>query len=240
MEATVRFGIVLPAGNTTVETEFPSALQACATAHFQRFTRLASTPEQVRPSADAALEAARVLRPARLSALAIAYTTGSYFGPHDYDDALPRQISEECGILTTTAGLAIVDALRAIQAKRVAVVSPYSSLVNDYCRAYLIGHGFEPVAVAGSVPLGPAGEVPINDIRQMVHEVPKVGADAVLISCTGLRTLSLIAALESEIGMPVVSSNQAMLWRLLSLAGLAPTLPELGGLLGDPIGTSRL
>jgi len=239
MDAIVRFGVVLPAANTTVETEFSAALRGRATVHFQRFTSLAPTPEHAGTSAAGALEAARVLRGARVSALAVAYATGSYFGPREYDDELPRRIADACGAPATTAGLAMVDALRALGATRVAVVSPYSALVNEHCGAYLAAHGLEPIVVAGAVPPGPAGEVPVDDVRRMVRELPKARAEAVLISCTGLRTLSLIGELEAEIGMPVVSSNQATLWRLLQLGKLPAALPSLGRLLDDALETSR-
>jgi maleate isomerase len=44
--------------------------------------------------------------------------------------------------------------------------------------------------------------------------------DAVFLSCTNLRTMDIIDALEDELGKPVVSSNQALAWHMAQLAGL--------------------
>ena len=56
-------------------------------------------------------------------------------------------------------------------------------------------------------------------------------ADAIFISCTGLRTAAIIDELEAALSKPVVTANQATLWRLAHLAGAATATPERGRLL---------
>jgi maleate isomerase len=57
------------------------------------------------------------------------------------------------------------------------------------------------------------------------------GAQAVFLSCTALLTVGLVETLEAHLGLPVVTSNQALAWHALRLAGSKATLPERGRLL---------
>ena len=58
-------------------------------------------------------------------------------------------------------------------------------------------------------------------------------AQAVLISGTGLPTVGVLERLERELGKPVISSNQACLWRALRLAGVSDPVPGFGRLLRE-------
>ena len=55
-------------------------------------------------------------------------------------------------------------------------------------------------------------------------------ADAVFLSCTTIRSVPIIAALERDLGRPVVTSNQAMVWHVLRQAGIADHLAGYGRL----------
>jgi maleate isomerase len=56
-------------------------------------------------------------------------------------------------------------------------------------------------------------------------------ADAVLLSGTGLPTVRILETLEQDLNKPVLSSNQASLWRALRLAGVRQVVPGFGSLL---------
>jgi maleate isomerase len=56
--------------------------------------------------------------------------------------------------------------------------------------------------------------------------------DAVFVSCTSVRLLDAVCEIEAECGLPVTSSNHALAWHCLRLAGVAAKLPELGRLFG--------
>ena len=59
--------------------------------------------------------------------------------------------------------------------------------------------------------------------------------DAVFVSCTSLRVLDIAPELEVELGVPVVSSNMALVWHLLRLAGVDDDLAAFGRLFGCPL-----
>ena len=62
------------------------------------------------------------------------------------------------------------------------------------------------------------------------REVDDDRAEAVFISCTGFRTIEIIEKLESELGKPVISSNQASLADCLRKLGVAEVRPGFGSL----------
>ena len=51
-----------------------------------------------------------------------------------------------------------------------------------------------------------------------------------MISCTNLRCLRIIPRIEARTGIPVISSNQALGWHMLRLAGVNERMPAFGRL----------
>ena len=62
--------------------------------------------------------------------------------------------------------------------------------------------------------------------------------DGVFVSCTNIRLLDVVAELESELGKPVTSSNHAIAWHALRLAGIGDDLPQFGTLFTKPLPTA--
>jgi maleate isomerase len=59
--------------------------------------------------------------------------------------------------------------------------------------------------------------------------------DALVISCTNLRCLGVIPQLEAQLGIPVLSSNSALAWHMLRLAGITDQLPQFGTVFTRPL-----
>ena len=128
----------------------------------------------------------------------------------------------------------VTKALAALQVRRIAVGTPYAHELTDTVVGYLQNEaGFEITAYAG---LG------LDYDRDMVRVTPDYllefgasldtpEADALLISCSALRSLEIVEALEKEIRKPVIVSNQAMMWNCLRLAGVQDRLSGFGELL---------
>ena len=68
-------------------------------------------------------------------------------------------------------------------------------------------------------------------MRAAALELAQTGADAVFASGTAMRAAGAIQAIEDETGIPVVSSNQALAWDCLRLAGCADPVPGFGHLM---------
>lgn len=117
---------------------------------------------------------------------------------------------------TVSTSRAMVDALKALKLERVAVATPYTDELNLLERMFLEAYGFEVTAIRGlglvrNVDIGATeGEAVVDLVRSVVG-----GADGVFISCTNLPTVTFLEPLEEELGVPMVSSNQASMWAAL-------------------------
>ena len=54
--------------------------------------------------------------------------------------------------------------------------------------------------------------------------------ETVFLSCTSLRLTNEVGDLESELGKPVTSSNHALIWHALRLAGVSEPVDGYGSL----------
>lgn len=120
---------------------------------------------------------------------------------------------------------ALIAACRHLRITRLGLVSPYVAAVSDRLRQVLQAQGIE-------TPHFSSFEEPVEAHVARIDEASVIDAavamgsaadcDAVFLSCTNLRTLSSIPAIESRIGKPVLSSNQVLAWHLCATAGTRP------------------
>ena len=129
----------------------------------------------------------------------------------------------------------MIDGLKAVGARRVAVATAYNDEVNTRLDAFLREHGFEPVVIIG---MGLTAMPHVEKVtRQYLLEfsanvhASAPAADALLVSCGGFRTLEIIAPLEERTGVPVISSMPHGLWAGARLVGLDGAAPGYGRLL---------
>ncbi len=186
-------------------------------------------------------DAAALLLPGeRLDVIAYGCTSGSVVIGEDAVFARLREARP--GVECTTPPTAAMAAFAVLRMRRIAVLTPYVDAVNERLRSYLVGRGLDIVSfgsfhrrtdpeIASIVPESIAEAAVALDCRDM---------DGLFISCTALRTLPVIEALEEKLGKPVVTSNQAMAWHALRLAGVRRRVEGLGRLLRvDAAGHAR-
>jgi maleate isomerase len=183
-----------------------------------------------------------------LTAICLCFGSASFLGGLAFDDgftAAARELS--AGTPVYTAGQAMRWALDAVRVRRPLVVAPpwFTAPTFAATRAYLAADGLE---VAGLVHYrlgsrwegvrphrlfdrGGRWEVDPDEVCRQVTEGFPAHADGVLIPGSGFRSWEAVDRLEERLGVPVVTSNQACLWHLLDLAGLATTVPGAGSLL---------
>lgn len=239
-----RLGIVVPTTNTVNEPEWWSLLPAGVSLHVARMPLHLGdhTPGHL-PAA--LVEALDQLRPARLSVAAYACTAGSLVLP---PRAMSDLISAHMQRPALTTAEALVLALQALGARRIAVATPYGETLNAHEARFLSACGFEVAAIAGlghgdggahefaAIAATPLARV-AEHVRAVVARAGRI--DAVLISCTDFPSLPLIAPLEAEFGAPVVTSNSAGLWACLRRAGVADSLAGGGRLFALPADAAR-
>src|SRR5262245_34318904 len=144
---TRHFGVLIPSTNTTVEIEcrlLPAAYQA----HVGRL--LSSGGGSFSPSRDEDIDyQSRLLGTAKVEMVILAQTSASLHAD-DYDDVVTKRMSAGAGVPAITSAQAVGRAVRALGARRIAIVSPYSAAVNSRdARSFEQKHGLTTIASQG-------------------------------------------------------------------------------------------
>ena len=235
-EQRLKVGAIVPSSNTTLEPDFQRALPANASLHTARIWLVDTTAEDLAQMNEEAETAARHLGSAAVDAIAYCCTSGSFLGGPGYDDALlAKLVSAAGGTPTVGTSPAMVEALRLSGIRRVSVVTPYTDSINERLTAFLEGHGFEVLSMAGQqiVPNLEIGAQTPETIAAFAKANLSPEADGLFLSCTNWRSMETAEALEQETGLPVVTSNQATIWATFRAVGIREPVTGYGKLLSS-------
>ena len=225
-----RFGVIAPSVNTVLEPELYGLSVPQASFHFARVGFERGSDEAVlRRMAKDAPEAAMLLVGVRPELIMYACTSGSIVGGPGYDLEISSAITRRTGLTASTTATAVVEALRAVGARRIGVATPYLAWVTQAEVDFLRAAGFETVATAslGLIDGHAMAALDPEEVRRLARSVDRPEADAVFLSCTDLPTLDVVPQLEAELGKPIISSNLATAW---AMVGSVPQLREVARL----------
>ena len=139
----------------------------------------------------------------------------------------------------TTPVTAAFAAFRALKAGRIGVLTPYRADVNRIVADYKRARGFE-VPVFGSFNEqddGTVSRITPGSVKRGVETIlSHASVDAVFVSCTSVRLAEAACEIETETGIPITSSNHAMAWHALRLAGVNDVMPQWGRLFETQLG----
>lgn len=124
-------------------------------------------------------------------------------------------------------------ALKALGVKRIALVTPYVPEVSKKMRDRFAESGIETATLASFEQIEDAVVAritPDSIFDAVTATASQDDVDAVFVACTSLRTATVIPRAEETLGIPVLSSNQAMAWHMMRLAGLSDAPTALGRL----------
>jgi arylmalonate decarboxylase len=148
-----------------------------------------------------------------------------------FNQELTDKVTALTGLPATTQSNGLIDGLKHVKARRVAVATAYTDIVTERLEIFLIEHGFEVLSTKGlgyeRVPEGAATPEILVQLGVDAHALAR-GADALVLSCGGLRTLDVIVPLEKEIGVPVVSSTPHGLWHCARMLGVRNRIDGFG------------
>jgi maleate isomerase len=157
--------------------------------------------------------------------VAYACTSGSFIGGLAGEAALVACMVEAGAPAAVTTSGAVIAAAHALGVNKMAVVTPYDDAVGAKLRAYLNEAGVEVTAQNDMGLTGRIWTVPYEVTAELARRTAQGDGEAVFLSCTNLRTYDLIASLEQELGVPVITSNQVTMWSVLAAAGVAAVGP---------------
>lgn len=221
-----RIGILVPSTNTSVEADFQRVVGRDITIHTARLyiPDGEMTPEfldQMNADLDSKV---RDLASANVDVIAYCCTSGSFYKGTAWDKSVVERASKISGRPCITTSLAVAEALSKLGIKKMSVMTPYPEWTNEKLTTYYQANGFEVASINGDVRAARGGHRAINDqnpdeIREFAVEHVVPGVDGIFCSCTAWRAFEAIPDIEIATGLPVVSSNQATIWAVLSRLG---------------------
>ncbi len=234
-----KIGLIVLQTDQTIEHEFATILSGDEVAlyHARIPNAMEVTPETLKQM-EADLPVAAALLPVQFDFDVIGYccTSGATMIGEGRVDQILRKVHPKS--LTSNPLTASKAALRALGLKRIALVTPYAPPVTSQLRENLKAAGMAVNAIA-SFDQSDDFKVARITSQSIQDAVEQIGArddcDGVFVSCTSLRTLPIIAAVEARLGKPVLSSNQALSWHLMRLAGIDDCPENCGQLFHHPL-----
>lgn len=228
-----RIGLIALAGDATVEQDFRSlGLGADIGLYVSRVPSLAVTVENLLMTAKGLGGATALLLPdQRLDVVAYACTSGAVIAGDDNVATAIRAVRPGIPV-TTPIGAALVGLAR-LGARRVAMLTPYVEEINAPVVRHMAAKGVDVVDIATFDLLAEddMARVTQDAIVEAVAGLDHARADAVFVSCTALRAMGAIERLEARLGKFVLSSNLALYWHALRLAGIDLAIPGFGRLM---------
>jgi len=126
----------------------------------------------------------------------------------------------------------VLDALREVGAHKIVVGTPYLDEINTAEAEFLLEQGFDVLDIQGlNIASGwDMGLVTPAYWAKFAKEIDQPDADAIFLSCGGIRSLEAVDEIEQATGKPVITSNQAQMWSCLRRAGIMDELQGFGRL----------
>ncbi|HDP24243.1 MAG TPA: arylmalonate decarboxylase [Deltaproteobacteria bacterium] len=225
-----RLGFVILATDETSEVDLYRSSPRGVGLHFNRIESPGDITAQnlSRLMAGIGNTASRILPGSGVDVVSFHCTAGSLLLG---ERAVQQRLAQACpGALPTTTVSALSHAIEQMKIDAFSLLTPYTDDINEAFVHHFSSQGFRIPRVLGmQLRTDPEiTRVSRDTIRAWAKEADHEDADALVISCTGLRSSGLIAELEERLNKPVLTSNQASLWHMLRKAGLDDTIPRLG------------
>jgi maleate cis-trans isomerase len=232
-----RIGLLLPSSSSVQERDIGRALPEDITLHVARM-RLnnVDADSTLRIVQEIEIESQK-LADVDVDVIIFPATAPSSRQGPGYDQELIKRISAASGKPATTASTALLEALRVLSIKQIALGAPWSASINQTVAAFLEANGIKVIAqeALGHIRNLEIGLLDAQTAFDVGHRVDRPEADAVMLACGNWSTFSIIDQLERDLGKPVLTTNQVSLWHALKMMGAGP-LERPGVLLRQHLG----
>jgi maleate isomerase len=229
-----RIGVLTHADQTMSESEFWTMAPDGVSIETQRVPFSDYRTYADPPGPDDATEVLAKLRP---QVIVYGFTAAGYlYGAAGEQALIDRLQQHSQGIPVIMPCMSAVAGFRALQARRIALFHPpwYTGDMDDNGRAYFTSEGFEVVQVCHFTPEAAVPHpnygyiVPPNEMYGWVHKNAPRNIDGLFIAGNGWRTIGVIAALEEDLCIPVLTGSQAPFWNALRCTGVRAQNDDYG------------
>jgi len=226
---THRIGVLVPFTNTNLEADFA---QLCPPDTSMHYARLGGYDADEIPDETqmAGLGAAPLDDPLAMimgvapDVVVYGCTSATLTHGRAFDQDLARRITALSGAKTVTAAGALVHALDRLGIRKFAFTSPYVGAINRMAVGFLEETGRTCVhmaEVAGALGNEEQGALTPKEVLALGLDADHPQAEAIVLSCTDMRSVECIPELEARTGKPVLCSNQAMLFQAMQMLSMA-------------------
>jgi maleate isomerase len=212
-----RMGLIVPSLNVTIEPEFNAIAPPDISIHVTRLKLERGDAESLEKMAKKTEEACDLLASANVDVVVYACTTGSLVKGLDWESDLVKRMKTRIKAEVTTTARAVVDSLKEMKLGAISIGTPYTKELNRIEKEFIESNGIKVVKIKG------LGCVSGEDLHkydpkrtmELASSVDSINSDGIFLSCTDLKTVTVIEQLEKKLKKPVISSNTATLWKAL-------------------------
>ena len=220
-----RVGLIIPSSNRMVEQEMVRFFPEDVVPHITRLRMTGANRKSIGDLLPDVEAAAAALADAKCDVIVFHCTANSMSEGSDGEARLLETIKKAGAPHMATTSTAIMEALRALQATSVSLVTPYDEKVTAHEVHFLEERGLH-VPYAKGWALGGSDAycaTPSETWRERMMETKASRAQATFLSCANVRGIAIVEAVEKQLGVPMITSNQAVIFESLRQIGWAGT-----------------
>jgi maleate isomerase len=235
----LRWGVVISAPNRIIESDLRVVSPERVTFHASRIgvsgkldsdKAVAKAADELRDGLPVAVQNAVA---AQIDHLIVALSVEPFRGGVAGAQAVRSEIEQQAGVPVSIGPQAMHEALLAVRAQRIAMLTPLQPEVDRQFAAYFEEAGFDVVRVQGlkfssGQAIASASE---EDLIARLREIDGDDVDAIVQMGTNLPMFHLAAEAERWLGKPVLAMNAALIWHALRTSGVQEKYLRMGTLL---------
>ena len=232
----LKIGVVMPSTNTIVQPETDAVRVPGVTFHTGRIpitNRKISSDnflDHVAAMRGGIETAVDQVKTAGIDCLIMAVALEAFWGGVAQSRTLREGLEAHAGVPVILGSDAVAEALRAVGATRIAVLTPHMPKGDTEVRGWLDEFGFTVARLKGLECSSPRAiaEVPQATIRTELEALDGEDVDALVQVGTNLAGAAVAAELETTIGKPVIQINTVSAWAALRQGGVTDTVSGRG------------
>jgi maleate isomerase len=240
----MKFGVVAPSTNTSVQPEYDDMRPRGVTNHFSRIvipdTRVTTDEEfmvmmnNIRGATEAAIDSVMTCAPGYVI---MGMSAETFWDGAEGAEQLHRRMEQRAGVGVGLGSHAVLEALRRYGSdiRRIAVITPYMPVGDAMVQKFFTDNGFTITALKGlkcPSPMLIAHESPAT-LRAAIREVDGPDVEAIVQVGTNLACAAVAAEAERWLGKPVLAINTCTYWYALRHNGMNDRFEGFGSLLRD-------
>ena len=209
----LRVGLIVPSSNTVMEPDFHRHLGTeCIVSTTRIFLESVTREAEIRMLEDDLPKAIQLIGTTAPELVVFGCTSAGALGTLAHDDEISTKVAKGANAQAVTVLRAVLTRLRTIEARKVAVFTPYMEDLTHSIAGSLTEAGFPPLKAAGmkiraNVEIGRV--TPSEIVSFVESQIDGCEPDCVFLSCTNWQAIDAIDPLRRRLGIPIVSSNQA-------------------------------